>query len=161
MDLKVSLFARGSRKPGVSPATILLFLCILHTPIECILAADSERVRFAIDVRGKLTFNPSGKKVESQKMRAYGEITYDQVLHNNFTARHYRAAEAVTIVGETTSRRELRPNRRTLGVASGPGGLRWRAAAGPLTQEELDIVQTQFDPLLVQPRTGYEHDGQH
>ena len=107
-------------------------------------------VKAIVDVEGKLKLNPDGKEVQHLPLKVSGELNYsERVLAQSKQwsevrlARSYQSAAAKLKLHDTEMANSLRPERRLIVVESGSkAAAQLFSPAGPLTREELDLVET-------------------
>lgn len=132
-------------------------------------AGDLSQVRIAVEVDGKLKINPDGKKVRELPLKVDGELLYDErwleagpaaptkedstntadQLPSRRTVRLYREAAAKINVDGHLSEPTVREDRRLLVCQSGSAELTLFSPSGPLTREELELVDVQAPSTLV------------
>jgi len=118
-------------------------------------AADQgARVRSVQEVKGDLKLNADGRQVTRLPFEARGLMEYDQrVLHVaagvRRDARFYRQARARINVGAAPETSELSPDRRTVVVDCDPRRTRIYSPLGPLTRDELELIDVQGNPALL------------
>ena len=106
-----------------------------------------QQVTTVVEVRGKLTVNPDGQDVRRLPMEAKAELRYAEKFlppatgASVTTIRHYSQAEADIRIQETPLKQSLRPDRRLM-VAKLRNVTSLHSPSGPLTREELDLVET-------------------
>jgi len=142
---------RVSSWPNRPIAVRSLLLVVLCSPLCGILSAsDLHRIRTEVEIKGKLRLNPTGRGVETRSLVAKGQIACDQRIEKpNWAARYYLHAEAKATIGISTIKRSLRSSHRSVAVQSSNSQIIFHSPAGPLTQDELDVLEAQFDPLLL------------
>lgn len=128
-----------------------LLLVVLGGPLCCVLSAsDLHRIRTEVEINGKLRLNPAGQAVQTRTLAAQGQVAYDQRIEKRgWAARYYLHAEGKATIGNSTIRRGLRSSRRSVSVQSSNSQISFRSPAGPLSRDELDVLEVQFDPLLL------------
>lgn len=118
----------------------------LRPPVR---AGQIRNVRVQVDVEGKLKLNPDGKEVKHLPLKVQAEMDYvERVLAQgrDWTevrlARSYGKAAAKIRLRESELVNEIRPARRTIVVDSdGKRSLQF-SPLGPLTREELELIET-------------------
>ncbi len=129
---------------------------------------DGSRVTLTLDIGGKLrqTVQPAGKQGKTKEdktletaeypLRVAGRLMYDEILasrapgsdYATVSARYYHRAEAAIEVGGQSERIRLRDDRRSI-VSDATDGPVLYSSAGPLTREELDLIEVPGNSLLV------------
>lgn len=155
---------RGMPTAGVlSGSQMLRAMSFLGLAAACPLAALSagdveliagrrtgqvQRVTTVVEVRGELTVNADGQDVRRLPMEAKAELKYtERSLPARAgkaaatTVRHYASAEAEFRIQDTPLRQTLRPDRRLI-VADVQEATTLFSPSGPLTREELDLIET-------------------
>src|SRR5262245_21016867 len=106
-----------------------------------------QQVATVVEVRGELTTNPDGQDVRRLPMEVKAELRYAERFvpplkgSSLTTIRHNAQAEAEIRIQETTLKQSLRPDRRLM-VAKVHDVTSLHSPSGPLTREELDLVET-------------------
>jgi len=121
---------------------------------------DLTQVTVGLDVEGKLRFNPDGKKVIEIPLSVAGKLQYDERLLVSdpkkdkdekplFRAvRYYHENEVKIDVSGRVSQPALSEDRRLI-VAERAGGVTTLfSPLGPLTREELELIDIQGSSLL-------------
>jgi hypothetical protein len=114
------------------------------------------RVEAQLDVGGEVKLTEEGK-VRSLKMSVAGNVVYDEkslAVRGAGTAgarsiRHYREAQAAIKIDEGGIEPKLRDDRRLIVADEADGRATLFSPAGPLTREELDLVDLPANSLLV------------
>lgn len=108
-----------------------------------------------LEARGELMLRQNGKPADKEVQRlpleVRGEVRFaERVLDPavSRSVRYYDEANAKIRIGEGGVKPRLRSARRLI-VAQHNEGLRYRAGAGPLDREELDLLRVQGDPLVI------------
>jgi hypothetical protein len=115
-----------------------------------VIGADAHRVRTEVEINGSIRLNAGGQRVQTKPLVARGDLAYDQQLvSQGSAARYYVRAEGEATLGKLRMRRSLRSSHRSIGVEISPSGLQFESPSGPLTRDELDVLEVQFDPLLL------------
>jgi len=110
-----------------------------------------------MEVEGKLKLNADGQEVKHLPIEVHGELQYvERVLAQGKQwtevrlARSYRTAEAKIRLHESGLKNELRPERRLMVVESNAKGSTLFSPQGPLTREELDLVEAPASGLALE-----------
>ncbi len=124
---------------------------------------SQRQVRVVIESDGKLKLNADGKEVKHLPLKAQGDLLYaERVLGQTKNwaetrvVRAYISGSAKIRLHESELVNSLRPARRTVVVESTPAGSLTFCPAGPLTREELDLLEPPASGLapeaLLSPR---------
>ncbi|HEV3021120.1 MAG TPA: hypothetical protein VGX76_01585 [Pirellulales bacterium] len=135
--------------PGASPAAEKHNLSAGGKP------GDAVRVEVLLEVGGDLKLVDEGK-VNTLPMSVVGKLRYCEKLVDPASAggdaprslRHYERAEAVIKIEKETLSPKLRDDRRTIAAAVGPSKTLY-SPLGPLTRDELDLIEVPCDNLLI------------
>ncbi len=124
------------------------------TLVPQIAANQAARIRVVQDVKGDLKLNADGRQVTRLPFTARGQMVYDQRVLKvgadvRRDARYYREATARIQVGEANHTSELSPLRRTIVVDCGSQGSRVYSPLGPLTRDQLELIEIQGNPALL------------
>lgn len=121
------------------------------------LSGASARVQ--VEVRGQLRVHhtPAGQKQQQVKelpLAVDGELTFRQRLLPDHqgrrrAVRHYSDTQAKVVVDGRLFRPEIQQDRRLVQVEVEGEQTRLRCPEGPLTRQELDVVDLQGDSLLL------------
>lgn len=138
--------------PNGTTALILWMVVIFGCPLSSVSrASDLTRVRSELEIKGEIRLNPDGQGVQTRHLVAHGDVAYDQQLTGKGqAARYYLRAVGQATVGKSTTRSSLRSSHRIVHVGDTTSRLTFLSPAGPLTQDELDVLEVQFDPLILQ-----------
>ncbi|MEX0820294.1 MAG: hypothetical protein WD070_11910, partial [Pirellulaceae bacterium] len=120
-------------------------------------SSDAVRdVRVVIEVTGDLKLNADGKQVNRLPLRVSGSSRYDErtlrtrsVGSSKRDARFYRQATATIAIGDSRLEMELSEDRKLVMADAGPTKLTLFSPLGPLTRDELELIQTQGSSSLV------------
>ena len=108
-----------------------------------------QRIRVSLKVEGQLKVIPFGSKDTIElPLSAVGEVSYDERLVSTSprkTLRYYDHAKAQIQVGDGGSTQSLRQSRRLIAYSEQGFYSPW----GPLTREELEMVNVQGNTALV------------
>src|SRR5262245_6930447 len=111
-------------------------------------AGAYRQARVIIEVEGKLKLNADGQQVQHLPLKVQGELNYvERVVSQSRQwsevrlVRTYRGAEAKTRLHESDLIAALRPERRLISVESSTTGASLYCPSGPLTRDELDLLQ--------------------
>lgn len=116
-------------------------------------AGDLTRVTALLEVGGDLKVVNDGV-VKPLKMSVVGNMAYDELI---FTAekeavsslRYYDRAEAVIKIERGGATPKLPEDRRLIGADWGSGGMTLFSPEGPLTREQLDLIELPASSLVV------------
>jgi hypothetical protein len=106
-----------------------------------------QQVTTIVEVRGELTVNADGQDVRRLPMEAKAELRYAERFlpaagGTTVTAvRNYTSVEAEIRIQDTRLRQTLRPDRQMI-MAGEPEATTLFSPSGPLTREELDLIDT-------------------
>jgi hypothetical protein len=116
---------------------------------------DLSRVTVSLDVKGELRVAADGRPQKLPILVA-GKFAYDEMrlddcstAINRRSARFYRAAQAEIQVEKKTDKPSIRDDRRLILVSSGKSGIVISAVSGPLTREEVDLLDVPANSLFV------------
>ncbi|MBC8353912.1 MAG: hypothetical protein H8E66_18100 [Planctomycetes bacterium] len=120
-------------------------------------SADAVRdVHLVIEVTGDLKLNADGKQVSRVPMRVSGSSRYDERTlrpgsgsTSKRDARFYREAEATIAIGESRLKMRLNEDRRLVLADLASTKLTLYSPLGPLTRDELELIQTQGSSSLL------------
>ena len=107
----------------------------------------AQQVATVIEVAGELSLNSDGQKVRRMPMQAKAELRYvERFLPENqgktpLAARQYRQAQTAIRIQESQIDQQLRDDRRLILLERGQSPTLY-SPAGPLTREELDLIDT-------------------
>lgn len=111
-------------------------------------ANQTQQVATVIEVRGDLTFNTDGQKVRRVPMEARAELRYgerflaaDKSGPAQRTLRHYSTAAADMRIQASEIHQSLRDERQLI-VSDGRETATLFSPSGPLTREELELIDT-------------------
>jgi len=117
---------------------------------------STHRVQVVLEVRGDMKVKSDGGKVTTLPLLVEGGLTYDELLLDSKASpwsrrsvRHYSQAEAKMKVGNGALTRTLQPDHRLLVAQADRDGSLVFSPAGPLTRDELDLVDIQGNTLLL------------
>jgi hypothetical protein len=106
-------------------------------------------VKVVIEAEGKLKLNPDGKGVQHLPLKVAAELNYsERVLAQSRQwsevrlARAYQSAQAKLKLRDTELTNSLRSDRRLIVVESGSKAGQLYSPEGPLTREELELIET-------------------
>ncbi|HEV2971742.1 MAG TPA: hypothetical protein VGY55_17320 [Pirellulales bacterium] len=109
----------------------------------------------SLDVKGELRVATDGK-TQKLPILVAGSFAYDEMrlddcgsADDRRSARFYRAAEAEIQIEKKPDRPSLRDDRRLILVMSKKTGIVISALGGPLTREEVDLLDVPANSLLV------------
>ncbi len=116
---------------------------------------DLCRVSVSLDVDGTLLLAAEGKR-QKLPMKVAASFAYDEMRLddctsevNRHSARFYAAAEAEISIDKHPDKPALRDSRRLVLVNSAKDGVVISSASGPLTRDELDLIDLPANSLLV------------
>jgi hypothetical protein len=126
-------------------------------------AGGFRQVRMLVESKGKLKLNADGQEVKHLPLTVEGELLYcERVLSRGKSpldwriARNYQAASAKIRLHESDLNSELRDSRRLIVVESSAAESLAFSPAGPLTREELELLEAPAGSLtpeaLLPPR---------
>lgn len=116
------------------------------------------RVELTLEVGGELKVNRDNEeKLVPVKMNVNGKMSYDERLVRVWndtqttakSVRYYQKAEATLKLGSTTLKPSLRPECRLVGAQANGSTATLFSPAGPLTREELDLIDILGNTLMV------------
>lgn len=132
--------------PNLTPLAVVAFL---YSSLQ-VFGAGTYRIRTEVEIDGEIRINEGGERVLAKPLVARGELAYDQQLGMQDRAvRYYMRAEGDATLGKLKMRHSLRSSHRSIGVENSSSGLHFQSPSGPLTRDELDVLEVQFDPLLL------------
>jgi len=114
---------------------------------------DTARVEVLLEVGGDLKLVDEGK-VKSLPMSVIGKLRYHEKhlpaspANDARSLRYYERAEAIIRIEKETLSPKLRDARRRIVAATGPSQTLY-SPDGPLTREELDLIEVSSNSLLV------------
>jgi hypothetical protein len=126
----------------------------VESPAEPVVeAVPSHRIRMKLDVSGEI-FAPAGRDVPPVRRPIAVDARFDFVQTGSAAAEHgvirrYRDAAADVRVEESVRTARLPADARTLRAVLEGATPTPSLATGFLTREELDLLETPFDPLLL------------
>ncbi len=142
--LAVLLFCRAAQVLADDPLTL---------QTECH-KGDITRVAINLEVDGQLTLTADGKP-ETLPMRVAAKFAYDEMRLDDCTsrvnrrsARFYTAVQAEFRIAKQSIIPQLREDRRLLLAEESGTGIVISSASGPLTREELDLVDIPGNTLM-------------
>jgi hypothetical protein len=126
----------------------------VESPAEPVVeAVPSHRIRMKLDVSGEI-FAPAGRDMPPVRRSIAVDARFDFVQTGSAAAEHgvirrYRDAAADVRVEESVRTARLPADARTLRAVLEGATPTPSLATGFLTREELDLLETPFDPLLL------------
>lgn len=115
-----------------------------------------QTVRAVLEVKGELKLNPDGSKVTKTPLTASGNLGYEERIADvqsspwlRRSVRHYTQAEARIKVGNATLVPKLPDDWRTVCVQVVADRSLIYSPVGPLTREQLDLIDIQGNSLLL------------
>lgn len=137
LELTLVVMLTAGRALG-APSEIDLFVELAEGSIQ--------DVTTVVEVRGDLTINADGQKLHRLPLEAKAQLRYaEKFLAANEgaaeirTIRHYAGAETQFVIKNSPMRQTLRPERRLI-VADYGEASKLYSPSGPLTREELDLI---------------------
>lgn len=113
-------------------------------------------VHTVIEVTGDLKLNADGKQVNRLPLRVSGTARYDERTlaprsadGSKRDARFYHVARAAIAIGENRLDLGLSDNRKLIVAHAAPPKLTLFSPLGPLTRDELELIQTQGSSTLL------------
>ena len=114
------------------------------------------QVKVVVELKGDLLLNARGQGISRLPLKAQGECLYDeravvrkgpasQPLH----VRFYHRADATSQIGEHTQKTELSADQRLIVVRTEELFLSLDSLRGPLTREELELIDHQANTALL------------
>jgi len=120
-------------------------------------AGSFRQSKVIVEVEGKLKLNADGKEVKHLPLKVDGELNYvERVLSQakSWTdvrlLRSYQSAQAKIRLHESDLTTELRPERRLIAVQSSTKDAVLFSPRGPLTREELDLIEMPASSLALE-----------
>src|SRR5205085_5013525 len=120
-------------------------------------AGSFRQCKVVVEVEGKLKLNADGKEVRHLPLKVQGELHYiERVLSQakSWTdvrlLRSYQSAEAKIHLHESDLTTELRTDRRVIAVQSSAKDVVQFSPSGPLTREELDLIEAPASGLALE-----------
>lgn len=118
---------------------------------------DITSVRIEIESSGSLKLNAKGTEVSKVAMKVTGEHRYVEKLlsdgsqtdRTRRSLRNYEHAAAAIQLGKSPITSELRPDRRLVAAAFDSTGGMVFSPRGPLTRDELELIDTPANTLLL------------
>jgi len=133
-------------------------------------AGSFRQAKIVIEAEGKLKINSDGKDVKHLPIKVNGELHYvERVLSQKKDwsdvrlLRSYDTAQAKLRLNQSDVATELRPERRLLAVSSNSEQATNFSPNGPLTREELDLLELPGSGLALEallPATPIKTGGQ-
>jgi hypothetical protein len=117
-----------------------------------------QRVQAAVEVRGELKLNADGTQVRRLPLLVNGDVSYEERLlelsgrksaWEARSVRYYDKAKADIKVGTGLSTPSLNSDRHIVVAEVRVEGARFHSPLGPLTRDELDLVDVQGNSLLL------------
>jgi len=120
-------------------------------------AGTFRQAKVIVEVEGKLKLNADGKEVKHLPLKVQGELHYLERVLSQATSwtevrllRSYQTANAKIRLHESDLTTALRPDRRLIAVQSNPKELLQFSPSGPLTREELDLIEMPASGLALE-----------
>lgn len=117
--------------------------------------SSGDLTQVAVRLEGGGTLKVAEKdKVRSLEMRVVGELSYHEKLLKHETtvrrsARHYHSSQANITIEKSESKPVLAENHRWVGVQADAGTANLFCPDGPLTRDELELIDVPFNSLLI------------
>jgi hypothetical protein len=117
-------------------------------------AGRSQNVRAVIEIRGELKLNPDGTQVRRLPMEVKADLSYAERFLSTrsagpLAARKYGQAEAIIRMKDNQLTQTLRDDRTLVLVHVRKQGLELVSAGGPLTREELELIDVPGSSAVV------------
>ncbi len=147
----------------------LALACLLALSIQPLAAADlidlrpptqpggCRSVKIVVEVGGKLKLNPDGQEVQHLPLKVAAELAYlERVVgqsrqwHSVKLLRSYQSATAKITLRQAELTNTLREGRRLIAVEPAGQQAVLFSPAGPLTREELELLQTPGSGLALE-----------
>ena len=113
-------------------------------------------VHAVIEVNGDLKLNADGKQINELPLRVHGRARYDERTlpprsgeMSSRDARVYHDARAIIAIGENRLETRLSDERRLIVAEASATKLTLFSPLGPLTRDELELIQTQGSSSLL------------
>jgi len=120
-------------------------------------AGGFRQVRVVVEVEGKLKLNSDGKDVQHLPLKVAAELNYVERVFAQSRQwtdvrliRSYQSAQAKLKLRDAEMTSALRPERRLIVVESNAKSAQLFSPEGPLTREELDLVDTTASGLALE-----------
>jgi len=117
---------------------------------------STQRVLVALEVRGELKLNADGSKVTQLPMVVEGKLDYEEKLvkteptpWSRRSVRYYHQAKASIKIGKGVVAPQFDSDDRIVCVQVDQEGASIRSPFGPLTREQLDLIDVQGNSLLL------------
>jgi hypothetical protein len=122
-------------------------------PISAV--GQMQQIQSVVEVQGDLKLDSDGTKVTRVPLLVNAQLRYDEKLleiksspWSRRAVRYYHQAEASIKVGEGTLAPALNDGRRIVAAQVDKEGSVLHSPAGPLTRDELDLIESQGNSLL-------------
>jgi hypothetical protein len=141
--------------------TLFLFLGELRGNDSVILRYREEpglscRVKVLVELKGELVLNARGQGVTRLPLKATGVSVYDERAavrlagdEEPLHVRYYERAESTSEIGDHTQKNGLSPDQRLILVHTQGGVVSLDSPLGPLTREELELIDNQANTALL------------
>ncbi len=157
---------RKTRTPARKLVFVALAAAALYQPLMAQAATWSlrpepnlitvNRIKSSVEVGGDLTI-VKDSKVKPLKLEVAANLDYDERLFDGqdseegpwHSIRHYRRADAAIRIDDDTIKPTLTEDRRLVGVKIEGANVTMFSPEGPLTREELDLIDLQSNSLLL------------
>ena len=113
------------------------------------------KVQAVVELSGELKLNPDGKKLTKLPLKGTGDLVYEERLvaignadQPRTDVRHYQAAEARFVVGDSPLTTKLSDDRRLIGVSTRKSQSTVYSPLGPLSKDELELIDIQGSSTL-------------
>lgn len=114
-----------------------------------------QQIQAAVEVKGELKFEAESATVTRLPLLLNATLRYDEKLvaaspspAGRRALRYYEEAEAKIKIGDGTMTSQLRPERRIVAAKIDKNGSQLYSPLGPLTRDELDLIDGQGNTLL-------------
>lgn len=119
-------------------------------------AGDMQRIQAVLEVKGELRLNPAGTGVTKLPLEVSGKVLYKERLleyaaewNKRRSVRLYEIADAKIKIGNGVVQQDLSKNNRLLTVQGIGNRTAFAGMHGPLTRDELELVDIQANSLLL------------
>jgi hypothetical protein len=120
------------------------------------IAGAHQQVRVVLEIEGQLNLNPDGKEVTHLPVKGQADLSYvertlsvSQNPAHTTSIRHYAQAEAHLKMRDTELNHLLRDERKLIGVAGSSSRATLYSPLGPLTRDELELVEAPASGLAL------------
>jgi hypothetical protein len=120
-------------------------------------AGGYRQAKVVVEVEGKLKLNADGQEVKHLPLKVHGELHYVERVVGQAKQwtdvrliRSYQTAQAKIRLHESELTNKLRPERQLIAVESSASDSVLFSPNGPLTREELDLIETPGSGLALE-----------